>query len=100
MILYFINMNFLTCFILWEPKKNDFSAQLCLLRVICLPRSLHASPPCFRRVGIFWQTAECKGRNSLLVSAKNLQLRHLTKYRIFGAQAMAQKNCEKSFTLP
>ena len=29
------------------------------------------------------QPAECKGRNSLLVLAKNLQLIHLTKYMIF-----------------
>ena len=30
------------------------------------------------------QPAECKGRNLLLFLAKNLQLIHLTKYRIFG----------------
>ena len=30
------------------------------------------------------QPAECKGRNLLLVLAKNLQLIHLTEYRTFG----------------
>ena len=30
------------------------------------------------------QPAECKGRNSLIVLAKNLKLRQLTKYRIFA----------------
>ena len=30
------------------------------------------------------QPAECHGRNSLLVLAKNLQLIHLNKYRIFA----------------
>ena len=30
------------------------------------------------------QPAECKGRNSLLILEKNLQLRHLTIYRVFG----------------
>ena len=43
------------------------------------------------------QPAKCKGCNSLLVLAKNLQLTHLVKYRIFGVTDLRQIYHAKSF---
>ena len=82
--LYFINQNFLPHFVLWV-LKNYFSAQLCLLRAFWLPTSPHASS-CLCRHFAGKQPAECKGHNTLLILAKNHQLIHLIKYRIFGAE--------------
>ena len=61
---YFINKSkrILPCFILWE-SKIDFSAQLCLLRSFYLPRSLHTSPLCFRRVAVLLVNSQLNVRD-------------------------------------
>ena len=66
-------------------EKNDFAVQLCLLRAYELPRLLHTSP-CFRRVAILLANSLPNVRDVIRCSSlrKNLQLRHLTKYRILG----------------
>ena len=79
---YVINHIFLPCFILWEPKKWLLSTAVFIECVstaeitACITSLLST---CHHFAGK--QPAECKGRDSLLVLAKHLQL---TNCRICG----------------
>ena len=87
MIQHFMDQNFLPCFILWEPTKTKKNQLLgtAVFTVRVLPAEITA---CFTSLLSTYcqfpgkQPAECKGRNSLLVLAKNLHPTRLTKYAI------------------
>ena len=92
---YFINHFFLNVASSFGNRKNDFSAQLCLLYIaLVLTAEITACITSLLSTCRHFadkQPAECKGRNSLLILEKNLQLRHLTKYGIF-AETNSTKN--------